>query len=717
MTVRESLGGWLRPASLRLLPSVGPVLVVVAVAAALRFAFLVAQGVVEYDEGWLIDVARRSALEWSDGGLRSYSNFKSSHTTWASLVLSLRLFGISPSSIQYPFALYGLLGVACVMWLASLGYGRRTALLAGALLAVSPMHVLYSRTVSVDAPGAAFVLLSWAFLSLSPGLAATRERTAGSFVAGIAMGLAVTANYRAFATCIVPVAALLVLERSWREIARLAAAYLAGFVTLLVAWDMVLRAVFPVSGGYLHAFLFVDQSFFRQGFGDVGGWLSRFQLREPDFYLRALTELDNPVVLGLAALLPFLSWGIRTPGPERRRDLAVLIAILAPALAFALMVFKAPRAFSFVQPLIVVAAARSIQLTSRCCRSLRPATLRPLLPAALAALAATWGLVRTLSPDVLGRTNPFRTAFRDVGRDAGGASGKPGILVILDGAGPDLYATETGRRIERVAIGATLGDVVLAAGRGFRYLLVDGQLSVYETGLSCVWPAFKTVSPQMLVPAASYIRLDHFAEHTVYLHTTYAEEERKYRTWLGRWGPNLPVYDLARLVSPLPWQGSPSGWYRAGDGIVAMAGGSAPSSSARAVWDETRPADVVEASIADEYNRLPFEGGLVLRAAGGDTVALYLDLRKDGRTAAIVPLASGGDLGPPAASYTIPLMEQVRTIRLSWSDGVVRGFVNGAPVLSVDRPLPPGRPVAGLVSPARGGFEVLSLGSRLDARP
>jgi hypothetical protein len=694
---------------------VGLALIILTLAVVLRFTYLIDQGVLEFDEGWLIEVAQRSAIELSHGGLKSFSDHKSSHTSWASLLLSFRLFGISPSSIQYPFALYGVLGVVSVMWLAALAYGQRTSLLAGLLLAVSPMHVLYSRTVVIETPGATFVLLAYAFLFLSIRRKAGSEYTVGCLLGGIAMGLAVTANYKAVVGCLVPLLALCFLARSGRRFVRSACAYLVGFLVVLLAWDLALRVVFPGSGGYVHAFLSTDKSAFR-GFGSVGDLLSRFQVREPDYYLRALLDLDNPAVLALAALLLFLSWMPWNSVPDRRSDHALLIAILGPALVFFFATFKAPRAFSFIQPLIALAAARSIQLIHRICCRLNPAMLRPILPAALAAVATTWGLVRSLSPDVVGRSNPFRTAFQQVGKGRGGTSAKPGILVILDRAVPDLYAAETGRQIARIGMGATLADVVKAVDRGYGYWLVDGQFSVYRQSLEYVWPAFDNLDPQMLIPAANYIRLDHFVEHTVYLNTTYSEEVQKYSAWLHRWGPNLPVYDLTQLVAPLAWRGSSADWYRVGSGIVAMDRANASPTVYRIVWDDARPANVVEATIALSYNRLPIEGGVALRAEGGTGVALYLDLRREGSVASIVPLTSEGSLGTAIISCEAcgaPSFDKVLALRLSWSDGVVRAFINNTAVLSLDRALSPGRTFGGLVASPQKGFEVVGYRSSL----
>jgi len=690
----------------------GPALIVLTLAAVLRFAYLIDQGVLEYDEGWLVEVAQRSAAEWLNGGLKSYSDYKSSPTTWASVLLPLRLFGNSPSSLLYPFALYGVLAVVGLMWLAALAYGRRTALLAGLLLAVSPMHVLYSRTVGVDSPGAAFVLLSYALLFLSFRGKAGSENTFGCFFAGIAMGLGATANYKGFACCLVPLAMLCPLARSVRRLVQCAFAYLGGFLALLVTWDLALRVVFPGSGGYILRTFKDPPHMLHPGSWGGGGLLSLSHVREPDFYLRTLKDLDNPAALALAALLPFLIWGAWNSVPERRSDYAILIAILGPGLVFFFLNFKAPREISFIQPLIALAAARSIQLIYRTCRRLYPPILRPILPAVLAAVAITWGFVRSLSPDVLGRSNPFRAAFQQVGKGVGGTSGNPGVLVILDHAGPDFYAAETKRRIERVGMGYTLADFVKAVGRGYQYWLVDGQFSVYKNFLAFVWPAFDTLDPQMLIPAASYIRLDHFVEHTIQSSTTYTEEVRNYSAWLDRWGPNLPVYDLTQLVAPLAWRGSSADWHRVGSGIVAMERADASPKGYRVVWDEARPANVVEATISVDFNRLPLEGGVTLRAESGLGFALYFDLRKEEGVASIVPLTPEGSLGTAKVSCRAPPVDKILALRLTWSDGVVRAFIDDSEALSLDA-RSPGRTFGGLVASPSKSFEVVDYRSSL----
>jgi 4-amino-4-deoxy-L-arabinose transferase-like glycosyltransferase len=688
------------------------VFLVVALAVVLRFVYLIDQGVLEYDEGWLIDVAQRSAVEWLHGGLKSYSDYKSSPTTWASVLLPLRLFGFSPSSIQYPFALYGVLAVLAIMWLGSLAYGPRTAVVAGLLLAVSPMHILYSRTVGVDSPGAAFVLLAYALLFFSFRGKAGVRNTVGCFLAGIAMGLGATANYKGFACCLVPLVMLWPLAHSVRQLVKCAFAYFCGFMTLLVAWDLALTVLFPGSGGYIRRTFKNPPHMLHSTLWGEGGLLSLPHIREPGFYLRTLLDLDNPAALALAALLPFLAWMAWNSVSERRSDLAVLIAILGPGLVFFLLNFKAPREISYIQPLTAIAAARSVQLIWRTCRRLYPAVLLPVLPAALVATAAIWGLVRSLSPDVLGRSNPFRAAFQVV-KGAGGAPRDPGVLVILDQAGPDLYAAETGRRIARVQMGATLADFVQAFDRGYRYWLVDGQFSVYGDSLKYIWPAFDTVRPQMLIPAASYIRLDHFVEHTIQSRKTYSEEVAQYSAWLERWGPNLPMYDLTRLVAPLGWRGSSADWYRVGRGIVAMDRADTSSNSYRVVWNEARPAGVIEATMAVDPNRLPFEGGIALQAGDSASLALYLDLQKEGCTASIVPLTSRGARGAAVASCKTPAADLIRSLRLSWSDGAVRAFINGSAVLSLSRAQPPGPMFGGLVASPAKRFDVVGYGSDL----
>ena len=211
----------------------------------------------------------------------------------------------------------------------------------------------------------------------------------------------------------------------------------------------------------------------------------------------------------------------------------------------------------------------------------------------------------------------------------------------------------------------------------------------------------------MLIPAASYIRLDHFVEHTIQSNTSYSEEVRNYAAWLDRWGPNLPVYDLTQLVAPLGWRGSSADWYHVGSGIVAMERADPSPKGYRVVWDEARPANVVEATIAVDFNRLPLEGGLVLRTEAGSGFALYFELRGEGGVASIVPLTSDGSLGTARVSSKTPPVDKVLSLRLTWSDGVVRAFIDNSVVVSLDARLL-GRSFGGLVASPSKSFEVVN---------
>ncbi|MCU0500244.1 MAG: glycosyltransferase family 39 protein [Anaerolineae bacterium] len=96
---------------------------------------------------------------------------------------SLRFLGISDLALRLPGVVVSLATLVCTHGLASRVYGRRTALLAAALLAASPFAILFAPTAFTD---------PWLTLWL---VAAAWAALAGrSFLAGIALGLAVASK-------------------------------------------------------------------------------------------------------------------------------------------------------------------------------------------------------------------------------------------------------------------------------------------------------------------------------------------------------------------------------------------------------------------------------------------------------------------------------------------------------------------------------------------
>ena len=116
---------------------------------------------------------------------------------------SLRLLGISDLALRLPGVVVSLATLLCTYGLASRVYGRRTALIAAALLAGSPFAILFAPTAFTD---------PWLTLWL---VAAAWAALAGrSFLAGIALGLAVASKQQGVLGVPLIVALLLIANRS-----------------------------------------------------------------------------------------------------------------------------------------------------------------------------------------------------------------------------------------------------------------------------------------------------------------------------------------------------------------------------------------------------------------------------------------------------------------------------------------------------------------------
>ena len=61
------------------------------------------------------------------------------------LFLVIKLFGDSEWNLRLPSAIFGVLNIVALYWLATLTFGRTAGLLGAALLALSPFHIKYSQ--------------------------------------------------------------------------------------------------------------------------------------------------------------------------------------------------------------------------------------------------------------------------------------------------------------------------------------------------------------------------------------------------------------------------------------------------------------------------------------------------------------------------------------------------------------------------------------------
>jgi len=113
--------------------------------------------------------------------------------------------GPRPAGLLVLNALTGALTVAALAGLATTVFGRRAGLLAAALLAVAPYHLVYCRTALPYATGIFFVVLGvWGWIAARAGGMVRPRRT---LLSGAALGYAVTCHY---GFLVVPASLLLV---------------------------------------------------------------------------------------------------------------------------------------------------------------------------------------------------------------------------------------------------------------------------------------------------------------------------------------------------------------------------------------------------------------------------------------------------------------------------------------------------------------------------
>ena len=153
--------------------------------------------------------------------------------------------GVSDDARRLPAVAAGVAAVALVMLLATRWFGGTAGLIAGAILALSPIHVRYSQEVRPYALGLFFVVASLAALerhrrtgssgSLALWLVAVLASAYTLYFAGIAaglVGLLFIAAYRREG-----------LERAWKFLPVAAVLLVAGYLPWLrYAWAAVRRA-------------------------------------------------------------------------------------------------------------------------------------------------------------------------------------------------------------------------------------------------------------------------------------------------------------------------------------------------------------------------------------------------------------------------------------------------------------------------------------------
>lgn len=579
----------------------------------LRLAWVAEQGFMEYDEGWLIDAASSMSLRLK-GGHDIYVDFKASPVTIFLTALPIALFGQTAASIMYPPAILGMLGVICGALVAQRLYGPLTAVITLLIGAVSPMQVLFSRTAAIDTPGffflgASYVAIVWSI----PRSKLSARDTILLFASGGLLGLSLAANYRALSCLFLPALVIIIREGLHFLALKKLFVHLVGFITSLGLLELALRFAYPppLSTGFWGAFKDQYYHITSKTFGQTSSsFLPSLHIKDGLNLLLSVMDLDNVVALALAAiwviLFPFLLW----KGSRRVSDLQLGVLVVIPIILFGMLTQTAARGLTVTQPFFALAAARGIILLAQLplVRSMRMGSSIVII--ALTAVTTAFGFYRSVQADVLGTRNAFDLAFKETC-----VKHNTGVILELD-RGPGFYARRLNCKTSVLGMGASLYSLAKTHLEGYRFWLIDGQFSAYRDRFRYMWPSFEKRQPDLFIPAETYIRLDHFTSHALWLGSTYAQERQHYDDWISKWGARLPVFDLSKHILPLEWNGGSDGWYRVGDAIVAMPSAIQAPYAYKVAWDSSRSGEGAQGRfIIPDYLERPVSFGVGLCAS------------------------------------------------------------------------------------------------------
>jgi hypothetical protein len=328
---------------------------ILALAAALRLHRLPEQGLLLFDEGFLVIEARsvQTLARTLMGGRGSRELLapavmhspvlfaKPAHNLALAASLSLE-----PRTERATLALSATAGILCVWATFLLGqslFGWGAGMLAALVLAVSPYHLLYSRSGLSDSLTILFWILAlWVWV---------RGGKYSALVSGIAGGICAATNYREL---FLPAVFLALAFRGYgagnfRAVAVKFAGWLGGFLAVLLAFESAYRITSAVAGApfpngtyaaQLWTLLSVHGS---QGFRFTG-WPAFFR------YIYEWEGLISLAWLAAAAAFQFRRW--------RGGDGILNLSLLLPWLLFSAYWDNASRFFAVILPLVAIMKGR-----------------------------------------------------------------------------------------------------------------------------------------------------------------------------------------------------------------------------------------------------------------------------------------------------------------------------------------------------------------------
>lgn len=317
--------------------------VILLLASGLCFFFrLGAAPLTEPDEGRNAEVAREMTVsgDWCTPHLNFERKLnKPVLLFWAS-ALSMRLGGVNEAAARFPSALAAAAGVFAVYFLGQRMYGARAGLLAGLVLASSPMYIAFGRIVIFDMMLTAFVSASLLFFYLALTESAPSRKRAFSLLMYSAMALAVLTKGPVGA--VIPLAvmfAYLFLTRRLQRIRELEPVRgILLFLIIAAPWYVLVSIRNPEFPGYFFLTEHIDR-FATDAFSRVKPFW---------YYLPVVFAGAFPWTLLLPSAFRDIFESSRRDGPGERPLLFLVLWVLVIFLLFTVSRSKQP---GYVLPL------------------------------------------------------------------------------------------------------------------------------------------------------------------------------------------------------------------------------------------------------------------------------------------------------------------------------------------------------------------------------
>lgn len=267
--------------------------------------------------------------------------------------ISTRLLGVNEFSIRLTSAIFGTLSIVLVYFLGKLWFGRKTGLLAAILLAVSPLHVIHSRTAFSDVFHTFFVILT--ILSMEFLILKKISRVNISAFILLSGALSAVALFIKYNTLIpLGIYWLFVLGRDLmqhnRDIFKKHFIYmlLINFIAIIASMIIILA-----TGGISRLILLIHNIF-------LDAFLQFEQYTNPYYYtfLVLFVGLFPLIALLVPCAIAFLA----THKKRNRNDYLVVFFVLLYIIIFIVQVRRYSRHLMIVFPIIMILVSRFLLL-------------------------------------------------------------------------------------------------------------------------------------------------------------------------------------------------------------------------------------------------------------------------------------------------------------------------------------------------------------------